>query len=91
MNLRDLHYFFAVAELRHFGRAAKRCHVSQPTLSGQIKKLENELGVLLFERSNRSVMLTETGRNLIEPVRRILVEEKAIHSIAVLYIVRLRP
>ncbi|MBV70974.1 MAG: DNA-binding transcriptional regulator OxyR [Myxococcales bacterium] len=82
MNLRDLHYFIAVAEHLHFGRAAQRCHVSQPTLSGQIKKLENELGVSLFERSNRSVMLTETGRKLMEPVRRILLEEKTIESIA---------
>ena len=53
MNLRDLKYFLTVAELKHFGRAAERCHVSQPTLSGQIKKLEDTLGVKLLERTNR--------------------------------------
>ena len=59
MNLRDLKYFIAVAESNHFGKAAERCFVSQPTLSGQIKKLEDELGVTLFERTNRSRQLIE--------------------------------
>ena len=53
MNIRDLQYFVAVAELEHFGQAADQCCVSQPTLSGQIKKLEEQLGVTLFERTNR--------------------------------------
>lgn len=61
MNLRDLVYLRAVAELEHFGHAAERCHVSQPTLSGQIKKLEEELGVTLFERTNKSVRPTPVG------------------------------
>ena len=61
MNLRDFLYFIAVADTRHFGRAAERCFVSQPTLSGQIKKLESELGVSLFERTNKSVSLTPIG------------------------------
>jgi LysR family hydrogen peroxide-inducible transcriptional activator len=64
MNLRDLHYLTAVAELQHFGHASERCHVSQPTLSGQIKKLEEELGVTLFERTNRKVNLTPVGREI---------------------------
>ncbi|MGD8711638.1 MAG: LysR family transcriptional regulator, partial [Thiohalophilus sp.] len=54
MNIRDLQYIIAVAETRHFGKAAERCFVSQPTLSGQIKKLEEHLGVAIFERTNRS-------------------------------------
>ncbi len=53
MNLRDLKYFIALAETRHFGQAATRSFVSQPTLSGQIKKLEDELGVALFERTKK--------------------------------------
>ena len=53
MNLRQLQYLVAVAEERHFGRAAERCFVSQPTLSTQLKKMENELGVVFFERTNK--------------------------------------
>ena len=61
MNLRDLKYIIAVAETRHFGKAAQRCFVSQPTLSGQIRKLEDELGVAIFERTNRTVEITPVG------------------------------
>jgi LysR family hydrogen peroxide-inducible transcriptional activator len=63
MNLRDIKYILAVAETRHFGRAAERCFVSQPTLSGQIKKLEDQLGVTIFERTNRSVEITPSASN----------------------------
>lgn len=66
MNLRDLQYLHALAEHRHFGRAAEACFVSQPTLSTQIKKLEDELGVVLVERGSRQVMLTEAGRAVAE-------------------------
>lgn len=82
MNLRDLEYFVAVADLGHFGNAAARCFVSQPTLSGQIKKLEAGLGVKLFERSNRRVLLTDAGRQILEPARRILGERARIREIA---------
>lgn len=82
MNIRDLRYFLAVAELEHFGQAAEQCYVSQPTLSGQIKKLEEELGVMLFERTNRRVMLTEVGANIANSARRILHEVDSIHEIA---------
>lgn len=54
MNIRDLEYLVALAEHRHFRRAADSCHVSQPTLSGQIRKLEDELGVMLLERTSRA-------------------------------------
>lgn len=62
MNLRDLEYILAVMDTGHFGRAALACHVSQPTLSGQIKKLEDELGVTLFERGRGGARVTDTGR-----------------------------
>jgi LysR family hydrogen peroxide-inducible transcriptional activator len=78
MNLRDLRYFIAVAETRHFGRAAARCFVSQPTLSGQIKKLEGELGVALFERTNRSVAVTTIGESLLGYARRAVEEAEAL-------------
>lgn len=61
MNIRDLEYLVALAEHRHFRRAADSCHVSQPTLSGQIRKLEDELGVMLLERTNRRFCLPRRG------------------------------
>lgn len=82
MNLRDLKYFLSVAELKHFGRAAEECFVSQPTLSGQVKKLEEELGVTLLERTNRRVMLTDTGERIAHVARRILREVETIEDIA---------
>lgn len=66
MNLRALTYITAVARHGHFGRAAQACHVSQPALSSQIKKLETELGVIIFERDNKSVRLTEVGQDLVQ-------------------------
>lgn len=75
LNLRDLRYVIAVAETRHFGRAAERCFVSQPTLSGQIRKLEDELGVTLFERTSRSVQVTPVGEAILVHAR--LLEEQA--------------
>lgn len=74
MNLRDLGYFIILAETRHFGEAAKRCFVSQPTLSMQIKKLEEDLGVSLFERTNKQVFLTDKGEALLPLAKKILVQ-----------------
>ena len=74
MNLRDLKYLVAVAEHRHFGRAAEACFVSQPTLSTQLKKLEETLGVTLIERTNRQVMLAAEGEKIVEQAQRILAE-----------------
>ena len=72
MNIRDLEYIDAVARLGGFGKAAEACHVSQPTLSGQIKKLEDYLGVTLFERTTKRVMLTEAGRRVVALARQAL-------------------
>ncbi|GIX40091.1 MAG: LysR family transcriptional regulator [Silanimonas sp.] len=82
MNLRDLRYLLALAELRHFGRAAEACHVSQPTLSTQIRKLEEELGVTLVERAPRKVMLTEAGAEIAQRARRVMAEIEQMREIA---------
>ena len=82
VNLRDLKYIVAVAETRHFGRAASRCFVSQPTLSGQIKKLEDELGVTIFERTNRSVEITPVGESILTHARLALEQANAIEQVA---------
>jgi len=74
MNLRDLKYLVALADHRHFGKAAAACFVSQPTLSTQIRKLEEELGVSLVERAPRKVMLTPSGHDAAERARRIVAE-----------------
>jgi LysR family hydrogen peroxide-inducible transcriptional activator len=82
MNLRDLRYLVAVAEHRHFGRAADACFVSQPTLSTQIKKLEEELGVTLIERTNRQVLLTPVGERVVAQATRVIREAGQITRIA---------
>jgi LysR family hydrogen peroxide-inducible transcriptional activator len=82
MNLRDLKYLIAVAETEHFGHAASRCYVSQPTLSGQIKKLEQELGVTLFERTNRSVSITPIGAEIVRHAKLILEQADVIKQLA---------
>jgi LysR family hydrogen peroxide-inducible transcriptional activator len=74
VNLRDLNYLVALADLRHFGKAADACFVSQPTLSTQIKKLEDELGVILIERAPRKVMLTAAGQDVVQRARRIVAD-----------------
>ena len=82
MNLRDLRYLVALAEHKHFGRAAEASFVSQPTLSTQIKKLEDELGVALVERTPRKVLLTEVGREIAQRARDVLNEVEQIRAIA---------
>ena len=72
MNLRDLQYVVAVADHGHFGRAAAACNVSQPTLSGQILKLEEELGVRLFERQGRAVRVSSRAISIVAHARRAL-------------------
>lgn len=72
MNIRDLEYFVAVAEHRHFGKAAREVCVSQPTLSMQLKKLEDSLGAPLFERSRREVFITPFGSQVLRHAKEIL-------------------
>ena len=85
MNIRDLSYIIAVAETGHFGHAAERCYVSQPTLSGQIKKLEEQLGVHIFERTNRRVEITAVGKEIVAHARQIMVEVETIKTLASSY------
>lgn len=82
MNLRDLRYLVAVAEELHFGRASERCHVGQPTLSTQIKKLEAYLGIVVFERGVRSVTVTEIGQKIIEEARASIKHADALVALA---------
>ena len=71
-TLRDLEYLTAIEQHKHFGRAAEACFVSQPTLSGQLMKLEQQLGLQLVERHRRNVMLTPAGEKLVQDARKVL-------------------
>ncbi|MCJ2013818.1 LysR substrate-binding domain-containing protein [Methylobacterium sp. J-076] len=82
LSLRDLEYVVAVADEGHFGRAADRCNVSQPTLSVQVRKLEAALGLTLFERSNRRVLLTEAGQAIVRQARTVLAEAQRLLAMA---------
>ena len=84
MEIHQLEYFIAIVETGSFSRAAERCNVAQPSLSQQIKKLETEIGHLLFDRLGRKVVLTDAGKMLIPKARTILEEiqgiKRGIHS-----------
>ena len=82
MTLTELKYVVAVAETRHFGKAAERCFVSQPSLSASVKNLEEELGVQLFERGKRGVFVTEAGEQIVAQARRALEEADRVKSVA---------
>jgi LysR family hydrogen peroxide-inducible transcriptional activator len=82
MNLRDLRYIIAIAETLNFSEAAKQCHVSQPTLSAQVKKLEDYLGVVLFERNNKSVLPTEAATEILAAARRAIAEADLMKELA---------
>lgn len=82
MNLRDLKYLVALADHKHFGRAAASCFVSQPTLSTQIRKLEEELGLPLVERAPRKVMLTPAGQEAAARARVIVSEVEQLKEAA---------
>lgn len=82
MTLNELRYVVALARERHFGRAAAACHVSQPTLSVAVKKLEDELGVALFERGRHEISLTPAGERVVEQAQRVLEGVEAIRRTA---------
>ena len=82
MNLRDLQYIVAVAELKSFVKAADQCCVSQPTLSMQIKKLEAFLGITLFERNNKQILVTDVGDSIISSAKKALLEAEHIKELA---------
>ncbi len=85
MTLTELRYIVAVANEHHFGRAAKACFVSQPTLSVAIKKLEEELGVAIFERGSNEVTLSPIGERIVQQAQQTLdaadnIKELALHG-----------
>ncbi|MGY4877718.1 LysR substrate-binding domain-containing protein [Vreelandella aquamarina] len=82
MTLTELRYIVTLAQERHFGRAAERCHVSQPTLSVAVKKLEEELEVALFERSKSTVQVTPLGEKIVAQAQRVLEQSRQIFSMA---------
>ncbi len=82
IKLKDLRYLVAVADTRHFGRAAERCFVSQPTLSAQIMKLEAYLGVQLIERQTKRIALTEAGEQIVARARRMLEASEEVVTLA---------
>lgn len=81
MTITQLEYIIAVEKLRHFGKAAKACAVSQPTLSMQLQKAEEELGVIFFDRSKNPILPTDDGLKIVEQARLVIREYKKIYSI----------
>jgi LysR family transcriptional regulator, hydrogen peroxide-inducible genes activator len=82
LNIRDLAYLCAVAEHRHFGRAAHACAITQPALSERVRRIEDALDAVIFERTRRSVLLTPTGREIVDRARRLLDEADEIDAVA---------
>ena len=82
MTLQELRYLVALADSGHFGRAAEACHISQPTLSTQLKKLETFLGITLFERTNKALKITPLGEKIVARARQVLAEADAIVALA---------
>lgn len=82
MTLTDLRYIVVLARERHFGRAAQKCFVTQPTLSVAVKKLEEQLGVMLFERGASEVRVTPIGAQVVAQAERVLAEAGRVAEIA---------
>jgi LysR family transcriptional regulator, hydrogen peroxide-inducible genes activator len=85
MTITQLEYIIAVDTHRHFARAADSCFVTQPTLSMQIQKLEDELGVTIFDRSRKPLQPTDVGTQIIEQARTVIIEEKRIKELIQLH------
>ncbi len=81
-TLTQLEYLIAVDAERHFGKAAKACYVSQPSLSAQIQKLEEELGVVIFDRSRKPILVTDVGKEIVSQAKTILREHRKLQAIA---------
>ena len=82
MTLTEMRYIVALARERHFGKAAEACHVSQPTLSVALKKVEGQIGAALFERTATDVRITSLGERIVEQARRVLAEAVKLEEIA---------
>ncbi len=82
MTLTELRYIVSLAREKHFGRAAEKCHVAQPTLSVAVKKLEDELGVILFERGQSEVSVTPAGEPIVRQAERVLAEAARVKELA---------
>ena len=82
MTLTELRYILAVAKERHFGRAAECCHVSQPTLSVAVKKLEQSLGIEIFERDRGDIRITDIGEKIVTQAQTVIEQADAIKVIA---------
>jgi len=82
MNIRDFKYLLAIVEFGSFSQAARQCHVSQPTLSGQVKKLEERLGVRIFERTPKQIILTAVGEQIMASAMNIIMEVERIDALA---------
>lgn len=82
MTFNELKYIIAVSQTRHFGKAAQMCGISQPSLSVAIKKLENELGVIIFERRTADIVPTPVGERIIRQARSVIAAAEQIHEIA---------
>jgi LysR family hydrogen peroxide-inducible transcriptional activator len=81
-TLTQLHYIVTVDKLRHFGQAAKACNVSQPSLSMQIQKAEDEMGITLFDRAKKPIRPTEKGERFIEQAKRVLMETERLAALS---------
>ncbi|MCB0342250.1 MAG: LysR family transcriptional regulator [Bdellovibrionales bacterium] len=81
-SITQLEYLLAVDRERHFGNAAKACHVSQPSLSAQIQKLEEELGVVVFDRSQKPILTTSVGQEIIDQAKKVIAEHRKLSDVA---------